>query len=157
MINYKTKFKGLVVFKNQKYKDRRGFFIELLRNKYLNKSFPFVVCSYSKKNVLRGMHLQMKKSQGKYISVIKGKIYDVCVDLRKNSKTFGKYFSIILSEKNCNSLYIPPGFAHGFYTMSKENYVVYSCTNYRHSKSEVGIIYNDKDLKIKWPAKNPVL
>ncbi len=113
--------------------------------------------SFSKKNVIRGLHLQTKKSQGKFISVLKGKIFDVAIDLRRNSKTFGKCFKSILSEKNNKSVYIPPGFAHGFCALDKENYVIYSCTNYRDKKSEIGIIYNDKDLDIKWPIKKPII
>jgi len=77
--------------------------------------------------------------------------------LRKNSKTFGKSFSLILSEKNSKSIYLPAGFAHGFCTLEKENYIIYNCTKYRNSKSEKGILYNDKQLNIKWPVKNPIL
>ena len=101
--------------------------------------------------------MQTKNSQGKYISVIKGRIFDVVVDLRKKSKTFGKKFSIILSKKNNKSLYVPAGFAHGFCSLDKENYVIYSCTKYRDAKNENGIRYNDKDLKIKWPVKKPIV
>ena len=79
------------------------------------------------------------------------------VDLRKNSKTYGKYLSTILSEKNSKSIFIPPGFAHGFCALSKENYVVYSCTKYRDKKSEIGIKFNDQDLKINWPIKKPII
>ena len=153
----KTKFKGLIIIKNKSFKDKRGYFKELFREKEINKKFPFIVMSLSKKNVIRGLHLQKKSTQGKYISVIKGKIFDVALDLRKSSKTFGKYFSIFLSEKNSISVYIPPGFAHGFCGLQKENYMIYSCTNYRHQKSEIGIKFNDKDLNIKWPIKNPIL
>ena len=153
----KTPLKDLVIVQNKKYKDSRGFFMEILKNKDLKKNFPFVVFSYSKKNVVRGLHIQLKNSQGKYISVIKGKILDVVVDLRKHSKDFGKTFKIILSDKNCKSLFIPEGFAHGFCGLDKVNYVVYNCTRYRNSKSEIGIIYNDKDLKIKWPIKKPII
>tara|TARA_B100000575_G_C22669591_1_gene408574 strand:- start:229 stop:588 length:360 start_codon:yes stop_codon:yes gene_type:complete len=103
------------------------------------------------------MHLQTKNSQGKFVSVLKGKIFDVIIDLRKNSKTFGKKITSILSEKNCKSVYVPPGFAHGFCGLSNENYVIYSCTKYREAKHEVGIAFNDKDLKIKWPVKKPIL
>ena len=110
-----------------------------------------------KKNVLRGLHIQLKNSQGKYVSVLKGRIFDVAVDLRKNSKTYGKYFSCILSEINAKSIYIPPGFAHGFCTLDKENYIIYSCTKYRSANSEVGIKYSDKDLKINWPVKKPII
>ena len=153
----KTKFKDLIIIKNKPFKDKRGYFKELFREKEIKKNFPFIVMSLSKKNVIRGLHLQTNKSQGKFISVIKGKIFDVALDLRKNSKTFGKYFSIYLSEKNSKSIYIPPGFAHGFCGLEKENYMVYSCTNYRDKDTEIGIKFNDRDLKIKWPIKKPVL
>ncbi len=153
----KTKFKGLLVVQNLSLTDKRGYFKELLLEKKLKKKFPFYVMSFSKKNVIRGLHLQSKFQQGKFVTVIKGKIFDVAVDLRKNSKTFGKYFSTILSEKNCKSIYIPPGFAHGFCSLDKENYVVYNCTNYRNKISELGIMYNDKELNIKWPVKKPIL
>ena len=153
----KTKFKDLIIIKNKPFKDKRGYFKELFREKEINKNFPFVVMSLSKKNVIRGLHLQTNKSQGKFISVIKGKIFDVALDLRKNSKTFGKYFSIYLSEKNSKSIYVPPGFAHGFCGLEKENYMIYSCTNYRDKNTEIGIKFNDQDLKIKWPIKKPIL
>ena len=153
----KTDFKDLVIIQNKKYKDSRGFFMEILKNKDLKKNFPFVVCSYSKKNVIRGLHIQTKNPQGKYISVLKGKIVDIVIDLRKSSKTFGKTFKIILSDKNCKSLFIPPGFAHGFCGLDRDNYIIYNCTKYRHAKSEIGINYKDKDLKIKWPIKKPII
>ena len=150
----KTKFKDLIIIDNKKYPDERGYFSELLRVKEIKKNFPFIVMSKSKKNVLRGLHLQTKNSQGKYVSVIKGKIFDVAVDLRRRSKTFGMFYSCILSEKNSKSIFIPEGFAHGFLTLDNENYIVYACTNYRDSKSEKTIKYDDGDLKINWPTKN---
>ena len=153
----KTKFKGLIIIKSKKYTDDRGFFRELLKESLIKKSFLFNVVSVSKKNVVRGLHFQKKNSQGKYLSVIKGKIFDVVVDYRKKSSTFGKHFKIELSEKNCKSIFIPPGFAHGFVGLEKENIVVYGCTNYRDKKSECGIIWNDPHLKIKWPVKKPLL
>ena len=153
----KTKFKDLLLIKNKSYFDKRGYFKELIRENELNLRFPFKVLSFSKKNVVRGLHLQSKNSQGKYVTVIKGKVFDVVVDLRKNSKTFGKSFTSILSEKNSTSIYGPPGFAHGFCGLSKENYVIYSCTKYRNKSSEIGIMYNDIDLKIKWPVKKPII
>ena len=116
----KTKFKNLIILKNIPHHDKRGYFKELLKEKNLKNKFPFTVMSYSKKNVLRGMHIQINNPQGKFISVLKGKIFDVSVDLRKNSKTFGKYFSCILSEKNSKSIFIPPGFAHGFLALEKK-------------------------------------
>ncbi len=152
-----NKTKELVIVNNQSYKDKRGYFKEILVEKKIKKRFPFLVMSYSKKNVIRGLHLQLNNSQGKYISVIKGKIFDVCVDLRKNSKTFGKYFSKIISEKNSKSIFVPPGFAHGFCALDKENYVIYCCTKYRDAKSEVAIKYNDEKFKIRWPLKNIII
>ena len=116
-----------------------------------------MVMSFSKKDVIRGLHLQKKKLQGKFVSVLKGKIFDVVVDLRKKSKTYGKFFSVILSEKNNKSLYVPPGFAHGFCALSDENYIVYSCSKYRDAKSERGIRYDDCNLRIKWPVKKPLV
>ena len=153
----KTKFKDLLVIQNKPFKDKRGYFKELIRENTINKKFPFLVMSYSKKNVIRGLHLQSKKSQGKFISVIKGKIFDVAVDLRKNSKTFGTYYGRILSEKNSTSIFIPPGFAHGFQALEKENHIIYSCTQYRHAKSEISIKFNDNDLNIKWPLKKVIV
>ena len=153
----KTKFKDLLIYKNKIFKDKRGYFKELIRENELNLRFPFKVMSYSKKNVIRGLHIQTKNSQGKLVTVIKGKIFDIALDLRKNSKTFGKYFKCILSESNSNSIFIPPGFAHGFQALEKNNYIIYSCTKYRDSKSEVAIKFNDDQLKIKWPIKKHIL
>ncbi len=152
-----NKIKELLIVNNQSYKDKRGYFKEILLEKKIKERFPFLVMSYSKKNVIRGLHLQLNNSQGKYVSVIKGKIFDVCVDLRKNSKTFGKYFSLIISEKNSKSVFVPPGFAHGFCALDKENYVIYSCTKYRDAKSEIAINFNDRKLKIKWPIKKAIV
>ena len=153
----KTKFKDLLIIKNKRFLDSRGFFREILIEKLLKKKFPFNVISVSKKNVIRGIHFQTKNTQGKFISVIKGKIFDVAVDLRKNSKTYGKHYKIILSEKNCTSIFIPEGFGHGFAGLEKENIVIYSCTKYRDKNNEKGIAWNDKDLNIKWPVKNPII
>ena len=113
--------------------------------------------SFSKKNVLRGLHLQLKQSQAKLITVLKGKIFDVSLDCRKKSKTFGKFFSIILSEKENKSLLIPKGFAHGFCSLTEDVVLHYKCSNYRHKDSETGILWNDKDIGIKWPIKKPIV
>ena len=91
------------------------------------------------------------------MSVIKGEIFDVAVDLRKKSKTFGKFFSIKLSDKNGLSIFIPEGFAHGFIGLKKENIISYHCTNYRSKKNEIGIKWNDPNFKIRWPVKKPIL
>ena len=153
----KTKFKDLLVIKKDTYFDNRGYFRELFLNKILKKNFIFDVMSLSKKNVLRGLHLQIKKPQGKLITVLRGEILDISVDCRIKSKTFGKYFSIKLSEKDNISVYIPEGFAHGFVSLANNSVVHYKCTNYRDKKSETGILWNDKDLKIKWPKKKLII
>ena len=153
----KTKFKDLFLVQQNRFLDNRGYFKELIQEYKLNLKFPFVVMSFSKKNVIRGLHIQTKNSQGKLLSVIKGKIFDVALDLRKNSKTYGKYFSIILSEKNSTSIFIPPGFAHGFCSLDKESLILYGMSNYRSKKYETGILWNDSDLKIKWPIKKPII
>ena len=158
MILKSTKFKDLKIITSPVYKDNRGFFRETFRKNFLlKKKFPFTCVSSSKKNVLRGLHLQTKFSQGKYLSVIKGEIYDVAVDLRNGSKTFGKYFSINISDKNGISIFIPEGFAHGFVGLKNENIICYQCTNYRSKNHEIGIKWNDENLKIKWPVKKPTL
>ena len=153
----KTRFKDLFLIQNISFKDNRGYFKEIIREEKIKRKFPFLVMSFSKRNVIRGLHLQKLKSQGKFVTVIKGKIFDVAVDLRKNSKTFGQYFHCTLSEKNSKSVFIPPGFAHGFQALEKENYIIYSCTEYRHSQSEKVIQYNDKELNIKWPSKKKII
>tara|TARA_B100002019_G_scaffold267197_1_gene258104 strand:+ start:42 stop:560 length:519 start_codon:yes stop_codon:yes gene_type:complete len=154
----KTKINGPKLIKSQIFKDNRGYLRETFRNYLIkNHSFPFDVMSFSKKNVLRGLHIQTKKTQAKIITVTYGKIFDVAVDLRKNSKTFGKYVSVIISDKSDFSFYIPKGFAHGFLCLSKECTVNYKCSEYRNSKSEKTLSWNDKTLKIKWPIKKPIL
>tara|TARA_B100001029_G_C14762263_1_gene286576 strand:- start:39 stop:557 length:519 start_codon:yes stop_codon:yes gene_type:complete len=153
----KTKFKGLYVFEGQTFRDQRGFLRECFRKKIIKRNLVFSIVSKSKKNVLRGLHLQVHKPQEKFLTVLKGKILDVAVDLRRSSKTFGKHFKIILSEKKSNHLLIPKGFAHGFLSLEKESIVLYNCSTYRYKKGERSIIWNDKDLKIRWGIKNPVV
>ena len=152
-----TKFKGLFLFESNRFKDSRGYFRELFLEKKTKKKIIFYVSSTSKKNVIRGLHFQEKNSQGKYLSVIKGKIFDVVIDCRKKSKTFGKYFSTYLSDKNNRSIFIPEGFAHGFLGLEKENIIIYGCTNYRDVNSEISMSWNDSYLKINWPIKNPII
>ena len=153
----KTKFKDLVIIKKNTYYDKRGYLREIFKENILKKKFKFEILSYSKKNVLRGLHLQKKNPQGKFITVLEGKVFDVALDLRKKSKTFGKHFSIILSSKQNISIYIPPGFAHGFCALKGNTIMHYKFTNYRDAKSEMGILWNDKNLKIKWPIKKPIV
>ena len=153
----KTRIKDLLIIKKKTFKDKRGFLRELFKEKTFLNKFVFEILSNSKKNVLRGLHLQRDKPQEKYVTVLSGKAFDVAVDLRKNSKTFGQHFSTILSANQNISFYIPKGFAHGFCGLEKENYIIYSCSNYRDAKNEIGIKYNDKNLKIKWPTKKPIV
>jgi len=153
----KTKFKDLRIYNGIKFDDTRGHFREVFKENFLEKKLIFWCMSRSKKNVLRGMHLQIKKPQDKFVSVIKGKILDVVVDCRKKSKTYGKYFKVILSDKNCKSLYIPAGFAHGFLTLSKENLVFYGCSTYRSAKHETTIKWNDENIKINWPKCKKII
>ena len=154
----KTKFiNGPKILKTKIFSDNRGFLKETFQNKVINRKFPFDIMSFSKQNVLRGLHIQTVNSQAKLITVTYGKIFDVAVDLRKNSKTFGKYFSIVISHNDEFSFYIPEGFAHGFVCLSKTCTVNYKCSNYRHAKSERTISWDDKNINIKWPIKKPIL
>ena len=153
-----TKFYGLKIIEGVNHYDKRGYFRETFKNNFFkNKNFIFWCVSKSKKNVIRGMHLQKKIKQDIFVSVLKGKIFDVVIDLRKKSNTYGKYHSIIVSDKNSTSLFVPAGFAHGYYCLENENIVLYGLTNYRSKKNELGILWNDKTLKIKWPTKKPII
>jgi dTDP-4-dehydrorhamnose 3,5-epimerase len=153
----KTKIKGLVLIKTNLFRDKRGFFKEVEKFKILKKKFIFDCFSYSKKNTLRGLHLQTKRKQAKIITVVHGKILDVVVDLRQNSSTYGKYFSIEISQNSDFSIFVPEGCAHGFLCLSKNCSVYYKCTNYRDQNSEKTIKWNDKELNINWPIKKPIL
>tara|TARA_B110001450_G_C17561135_1_gene456792 strand:- start:243 stop:776 length:534 start_codon:yes stop_codon:yes gene_type:complete len=148
---YKTQIKGLLVIKQKNNIDNRGSLRETYNKKLLNKKFVFEYCTTSKKNILRGFHFQTKFQQSKYVNVLKGKILDVVVDLRKNSQTFGKSFKIVLSQKNATSLFIPKGFAHAYFSYDAENIIYYKLDNFYKPKFEDGIIFSDKKLKIKWP------
>ncbi len=149
----KTKIKNLLILKQKNNLDKRGSLRETFNKKILNKKFIFEYCTTSKANALRGFHFQYKYQQAKFVSVLKGKILDCVIDLRRNSKTFGKTFKIILSDKNCLSLYIPEGFAHAYYSYDKFNIVYYKLTNYYKPKFENGINLLDKSLVIRWPKK----
>ena len=151
---YKTYIKDLLVIKQKNNIDKRGSLRETYNKKiFTNKKFVFEYCTTSKANVTRGFHFQTKFQQAKYVNVLKGKILDVVLDLRKNSKTFGKYFKIILSAKNATSLYIPEGFGHAYYSFEKVNIIYYKLSNYYKPQFENGIKVMDKDLNIKWPKK----
>ena len=153
----KTKFKDLLVIKQKNHSDKRGLLRETYNNKLLKKKFVFEYCTTSKKNILRGFHFQTKFKQAKFVNVVKGKILDVVIDLRKNSKTFKKTFKIILSKDNALGLIIPKGFAHAYFSIDKENVIYYKLDNYYAPEFESGIVYNDKSLKFKWPKKNMII
>ncbi len=152
-----TKFKDLFIVNTKVFKDNRGWLKEEFKKKFIKKNLVFTLVSNSKKNVLRGLHMQTKKPQDKFLSVLKGKVLDIAVDLRKSSKTYGKHFKIILSEKNGKHLFVPKGFAHGILGLDKENILHYACSNYRDPKSEVSIKWDDVDLKINWGVKKPII
>ena len=153
-----TKFKGLKIIQQIKHNDERGNLRETFIKKIIKwDKLIFDYATTSKKNVLRGFHFQSKFLQAKYESVLKGKILDCVIDLRKKSKTFGKSFKIELSDNNCKSLYIPEGFAHAYYSFSKVNIIYYKLSNYYRPKFEDGILWSDKSLNIKWPIKKPII
>ena len=149
-----TRFKDLKIVKQDSYEDKRGL-LKITHNEKIikKKKFVFEYCTTSKKNALRGFHFQCKFQQAKYVSVLKGKILDCVVDLRKKSKTFGMSYKIILSEKNNLALYIPRGFAHAYYSYDAENIIYYKIDNYYKPEFEDGINLVDRKLKIKWPGK----
>lgn len=154
----KTKIEGPKLIKSDIYKDQRGFLRETFNNNlFKSMKFPFDVMSYSRKNVLRGLHIQTKYSQAKIITVTQGKILDVVVDLRKNSKNFGKYVSVIISYKSNFSFFIPAGFAHGFLCLSEKCTVNYKCSNFRKPKYEHTLAWDDPDININWKISNPIL
>ena len=153
----KTKFKDLLIVKQKKNSDKRGYLRETYKENLIKKKFNFEYFTFSKKGVLRGFHFQIRQPQSKYVNVLKGRILDCVVDLRFKSKTFGKVFKIILSEKNYLGLFIPRGFAHAYYSLAKENLIYYKLDNYYKPSFEKGIMWNDKHLKIKWPTKKPKL
>jgi dTDP-4-dehydrorhamnose 3,5-epimerase len=153
---YKTGISGLMIIEPVIFKDNRGFFLETYnRNAFkkigLNNSFVQDNHSHSSIGVLRGLHMQKKHPQGKLVRVLKGKVYDVAVDTRKNSDTFGKWYGILLSDENMKMFYIPEGFLHGFLVLSEEADFTYKCTDFYYPEDEDGVVWNDAFLNIKWP------
>ena len=153
----------VILIEPKVFEDDRGFFMETYKMpdfvaSGIKGNFIQDNVSRSTKGVLRGLHYQNPPfAQGKLIRAIKGEIFDVAVDIRKGSPTYGKWVSIILSEENKNMLYIPEGFAHGFCVLSEIADVIYKTTNVYSASSEAGIIWNDGDLNIRWPVKVPIL
>lgn len=152
----KTEVEGIYIIEPKVFGDNRGYFMETYNyNDFaaagLDMKFVQDNQSKSKKGVLRGLHLQKKNPQGKLVRVIKGEVYDVAVDLRKNSPTYGKYVGVILNEENKKQFYIPEGFAHGFVVLSEEAEFTYKCTDFYDPSDEGGILWNDPDINIPWP------
>ena len=150
---------GLKVITPTVFGDERGYFMETynendFKEEGIDLTFVQDNQSKSSKGVLRGLHFQYTQPQGKLVRVIKGEVFDVGVDLRKESKTYGKWIGEILSEENKKQLFIPKGFAHGFLVLSDEAEFVYKCTDFYNGEDEGGIIWNDPDISIDWPLEN---
>jgi dTDP-4-dehydrorhamnose 3,5-epimerase len=159
----KTRLSDCVIIEPEVFGDERGFFLETFQTKRYEDlagiTLPFVQDNHSRssKGVLRGLHFQKNKPQGKLVRVVRGKVYDVAVDLRKASPTFGMWESVILSEENKTQFWIPPGFAHGFMVLSETADFEYKCTDYYDPQDEYSLLWNDSALSIPWPSKYPRL
>lgn len=154
--------KGLFLLQPKVFRDARGFFMETWNAREYDRiglptTFVQDNLSLSSKGTLRGLHYQKPHSQGKLVSAIFGKVWDVSVDLRLDSPTFGKWVGITLDSSSGSQLYIPPGFAHGFYTLSEEALFFYKCTDFYSPDDERGITWNDPQLGIHWPVSTPIL
>ena len=158
-----TSICGCVIIEPTVFGDERGFFLETFHAARYAESagidLPFVQDNHSRssKRVLRGLHFQKTKPQGKLVRVVRGEVYDVAVDIRKGSATFGEWEGVILSEDNKKQFWVPPGFAHGFVVVSPTADFEYKCTDYYDPSDEGSILWSDPDLDIPWPIANPVL
>ncbi len=158
-----TNLDGCMIIEPKIFGDDRGFFLETYQlDRYKDEAginFNFVQDNYSRseKNVLRGLHFQIEKPQGKLVRVVKGEVLDVAVDLRKDSKSFGDWIMVNLNENNKKQLWVPPGMAHGFLVISDYADFEYKCTDYYYPEDEGCIIWNDTTLNISWDIKNPIL
>lgn len=155
-----TPLEGLLVVTPRVFGDNRGFFYESYRASYSEHGIAPMVqvnVSRSARGVLRGLHYQLEQPQAKLISVIRGEVYDVAVDVRPGSPTFGKWHAEVLSDTNHRQMYIPQGFAHGFCVLSEQADFLYQCSDYYHPASEVGVLWNDRALGITWPVTDPTL
>ena len=153
-----TGIEDMFVVEPTVFEDNRGYFMETYQENEFKEAgydLTFVQDNQSKstKGVLRGLHLQLKYPQGKLVRVIKGKVFDVGVDMRGDSPTYGKWYGEILSEENKKQLYVPPKFAHGFLVLSDEAEFLYKCTEFYHGEDESGIMWNDEDIAIDWPLE----
>ena len=152
-----TGIQGLVVVEPKVFGDNRGYFMETYHyNDFKEAGLDMVFVqdnqSKSKKGVLRGLHFQKKNPQGKLVRVVSGEVYDVAVDLRKGSKTYGKWYGVLLSAENKKQFYVPEGFAHGFVVMSETAEFVYKCTRFYDPSDEGGLMWNDPAIGIQWPV-----
>lgn len=159
-----TDIPDVKIIKPKVFGDERGFFLETFTLKRYQqmldiKELNFVQDNHSRsqKGVLRGLHFQRENSQGKLVRVVRGEVFDVAVDIRKNSPTYGKWVGVNLSEENKNQLWIPPGLAHGFLVLSNIADFEYKCTNYYDPSSEGCLIWNDPKVNINWPISDPIL
>jgi dTDP-4-dehydrorhamnose 3,5-epimerase len=158
-----TKLSDCVIIQPKVFGDERGFFLETFQaERYSSRAgitLPFVQDNHSRssKGVLRGLHFQVNKPQGKLVRVVKGEVYDVAVDMRDGSVTFGQWESVILSEENKFQFWVPPGFAHGFVVLSETADFEYKCTDFYDPSDEGSILWNDADLNIPWPIDDPQL
>ena len=159
----KTKLKDCVIIEPQVFGDDRGFFLETFQaerySRLVGINLPFVQDNHSRssRSVLRGLHFQKIKPQGKLVRVVQGEVYDVALDIRKGSPTFGQWEGVILSEGNKRQFWVPPGFAHGFLVLSDTADFEYKCTDYYDPSDEGSILWNDPDLDISWPLADPIL
>lgn len=158
----RTPIADLLLIEPRVFADDRGFFLETFRRsgfEHQGVTLEFVQDNHSRscKGVLRGLHFQKNYPQGKLMYVISGAIFDVALDIRRESPSFGRWYGAVLSDENHHQLWIPPGFAHGFCVISNQVDLVYKCTDYYHPEDEAGIIWNDPGLKIKWPIQKPIV
>ena len=159
----KTKLKDCVIIEPKVFGDERGFFLETFQeDRYADLagiSLPFVQDNHSRssKDVLRGLHFQKTKPQGKLVRVVRGEVYDVAVDIRADSSTYGQWEAVILSEENKTQFWVPPGFAHGFVVLSESADFEYKCTDSYDPSDEGSLLWDDPDLNIPWPIDNPKL
>lgn len=162
MLFHPTQLPGVLLIEPQIFRDSRGFFMETYHAEKFQRAginAPFVQDNHScsTQKILRGLHIQVPYAQGKLVRVIEGEIYDVAVDVRLGSPHFGKSVAASLCSQKANQLYIPPGFAHGFCVMSEVAQVQYKCTELYHPEAEFSIAWNDPDLAIAWPIRDPIL
>lgn len=152
-----TRLPGVLIFEPKVFGDERGFFVETFRQELLDEHAipPFVQDnqSRSRRGVLRGLHYQLVQPQGKLVRTARGRVFDVAVDIRQGSPTFGQWAGAVLDDTTHRQLYVPPNFAHGFVVLSEEADFVYKCTDYYHPQSENGIAWNDPQVGIEWPQE----